>query len=195
MGHSGKAETRAEVLGVRARLDPAELASRDASRCARVLRRLRELGPAVVACHVSVEPEPDTMALLEELVEAGIAVLLPWLADRESVRTPRWCWWAGEPLAAGYACIPTPDSPCAPVDVLSGADLIILPGLAGTSSGVRLGRGGGWYDRALLHARTATPRWLLLNDTEVRDHLPADPWDQCVTALVTERRWIDCRSE
>ena len=194
LGHSGKAETRAEVLAARARLDAAELASRDAARSARLLRRLGGLRPEVVACHVSYGPEPSTLELLEVLAESEAAVLLPWLPDLAAVRgQPRWCWWSGEPLAAGHAGIPTPDSPCAPLDVLSRADLVILPGLAGTSAGARLGRGGGWYDRALLHARTDTPRWLLLNDSEVRDQLPADDWDQPVTDIVSERRWIDCK--
>jgi 5-formyltetrahydrofolate cyclo-ligase len=92
-------------------------------------------------------------------------------------------------MISGWGGIPTPSTKGTP-DVLSQADVIIMPGLAGTLSGARLGTGGGWYDQALLHANPKTPRWLLLNDDEVVDALPQDIWDQPVTDLVTEKRWI-----
>ena len=188
-----KTEARTRLKAERAGLDPAELARRDAARTARLLKRLSKLSPGVVACYVSAEPEPGTMDLLEELAESGLDVLLPDLTDARAVRQPRWCWWSGEPMTSGYAGIPTPVAPPQPPAVLGRADLIILPGLAGTTAGVRLGQGGGWYDRALAHARADAPRWLLLNDSEIVDDLPADDWDQPVTDLVTEQRWTDCR--
>ena len=42
-----------------------------------------------------------------------------------------------------------PDSPSGGPDTLSDAELIIVPAFAVDPSGIRLGRGGGWYDRAL----------------------------------------------
>ncbi|NYV75509.1 5-formyltetrahydrofolate cyclo-ligase, partial [Streptomyces sp. UH6] len=54
--------------------------------------------------------------------------------------------------------------------------------------GMRLGRGGGSYDRVLarLAAAGATPALVvLLYDTELRDTVPTEPHDRPVTAAAT----------
>ena len=56
----------------------------------------------------------------------------------------------------------------------------------------RLGRGGGWYDGALLHAGQSTPVVLLLNRDEVLEAIPAQPWDRRVDRLATPDGLVDC---
>jgi 5-formyltetrahydrofolate cyclo-ligase len=51
--------------------------------------------------------------------------------------------------------------------------------------GTRLGRGGGYYDRALAHARSDALLVAVLFDEELRDDVPAGPHDRRVTAVVT----------
>lgn len=66
-------------------------------------------------------------------------------------------------------------------------DLIIVPGLAFDRRGVRLGRGGGHYDRFLQHVdrrRTAVAGWTLA--AFVVPQLPHEPHDQRVNWLITE---------
>ena len=72
------------------------------------------------------------------------------------------------------------------------ADVVLLPGLAGTLSGDRLGSGGGWYDRALAWARPDTRLGLLLFAEEVLPEVPTDDWDRPVDFLVTEAGPLDC---
>jgi 5-formyltetrahydrofolate cyclo-ligase len=69
------------------------------------------------------------------------------------------------------------------------ADAVLVPALAVGRDGVRLGRGGGSYDRALARVAPGTPRAALLFDEELVDALPADPWDVPVTDVVSPSGW------
>lgn len=75
-------------------------------------------------------------------------------------------------------------------------DLLLVPLLAVTSSGVRLGQGGGYYDRALAVLRSTRPVTAigLAWDVQIVDALPRDPWDQLLDAIATPTRLVDCRA-
>jgi 5-formyltetrahydrofolate cyclo-ligase len=99
---------------------------------------------------------------------------------------------------------PTPDIACfvagasgAAFDPSSGEELppdavdvcVLVPGLAFDSRGVRLGRGGGWYDRALLR-HPAAMRIGLAYDFQVAASLPEASWDVRMHAVATEVRLL-----
>ncbi|MEV6966420.1 5-formyltetrahydrofolate cyclo-ligase [Hamadaea sp. NPDC051192] len=65
------------------------------------------------------------------------------------------------------------------------AELIVVPAVAVDRTGVRLGRGGGSYDRALARVPAGTPVIALLHDGELVHRLAAQPHDRRVTAVVT----------
>ena len=71
------------------------------------------------------------------------------------------------------------------VDAIATADLVIVPALAVDETGVRLGRGGGSYDRALARVRPGVQIVALLHDGELAHRLPAEPHDRRVTAVIT----------
>jgi 5-formyltetrahydrofolate cyclo-ligase len=65
------------------------------------------------------------------------------------------------------------------------ADVVVVPALAVSRAGVRLGRGGGYYDRALRHARDGALVVAVVFDDEVVDEVPAEPHDHRVDVVVT----------
>lgn len=72
-------------------------------------------------------------------------------------------------------------------------DIILVPLLAVTRYGVRLGQGGGHYDRTLaaLRARRDVLAVGIAWDMQLVDALPADPWDATLDALATPLGWRD----
>lgn len=64
--------------------------------------------------------------------------------------------------------------------------LILVPGLAFTRDGHRLGRGGGYYDRLLAPCRPHSLALGVCFDLQLVADLPCEPHDQPVDAVITE---------
>lgn len=118
--------------------------------------------------------EPGSPELLQALSSRGCTVYVPvLLADRDL----DWKQWK-TPQALG-------------VDAMSRADVVIVPALAVDRRGVRLGRGGGSYDRALAQAPAEALVVALLHRRELIAQLPAQPWDVPVAAVAAPDGWTD----
>lgn len=76
---------------------------------------------------------------------------------------------------------PAPEAPRVTADEI---DLWLVPGVAFTAAGGRLGRGGGFYDRALAMRRPGAPAWGVCFDEQVVDALPAEAHDVPVDRVV-----------
>lgn len=136
---------------------------------------------ATVAAYVSVGREPGTGQLLDALHAAGKRVLLPVLrADNDL----DWCVFDG-PLEPASRGLLEPTGPRLGVDAIAGADVVLVPGLAASVDGDRLGRGGGSYDRALARVGAGVPIGVLLHDGETGLDVPIEPHDRRVTHVVT----------
>jgi 5-formyltetrahydrofolate cyclo-ligase len=85
---------------------------------------------------------------------------------------------------AGRRGLLEPAGPLLGVDAVTSAQVVIVPGVAVDRCGVRLGRGGGSYDRVLTRTGSAFTV-VLLHDGEVVDSVPAAEHDQRVAAAAT----------
>nr|WP_259464776.1 5-formyltetrahydrofolate cyclo-ligase [Streptomyces sp. TLI_171] len=179
-----KAALRSRLLAERRALSGAERAAA-AEALAGHAARLVPAG-ATVAAYVSVGAEPGTRPLLTALAAAGVRVLLPVLLPDNDLD---WAPYEGaDRLAPAARGLLEPLAARLGPDAIEAADLVLLPGLAVDSRGVRLGRGGGSYDRVLarLRAAGATPLLVtLLYPHELRPSVPAEPHDLPVHAVVT----------
>jgi 5-formyltetrahydrofolate cyclo-ligase len=138
---------------------------------------------ATVAAYVSIGKEPGTGSLIEMLHAQGRRVILPALLRDNDLD---WAVYTGsDGLVSGGRGLLEPVGPRLGVDAIAGADLVLTPGLAVDRTGMRLGRGGGSYDRALGRVPVGTPVGILLYDGEVVDSVPADAHDRRVMWAVT----------
>lgn len=169
--------------------------TRSARECATLAEELSDValeaidGSRCVAAYVSRPAEPGTAPLLAALRRNGVRVLLPVLGPALS---RRWADYRGasdlEVRAPGRP--PEPSGPAFDAEVLAEADVIVTPALAIDRAGIRLGQGGGWYDRALLHARPDATVLAVVYDEEYLDApLPRDIHDVPVDAVTTPTRW------
>ena len=60
----------------------------------------------------------------------------------------------------------------------------LVPGLAFTADGRRLGYGGGWYDRLLAMASSSSAKLGIAYQFQMLDDLPCEPHDMKLTAIV-----------
>ncbi|WP_328970033.1 5-formyltetrahydrofolate cyclo-ligase [Streptomyces sp. NBC_00239] len=187
---SAKADLRRELLAARRALS-AEAVAAAADALAERALSLPELSAAdTVAAYVPVGTEPGTLALLDVLRGRGTRVLLPVLLPDNDLD---WAVYEGPaslaPVAhAGKMQLLEPAGPRLGPDAVTGADTVLLPGLAVDGRGMRLGRGGGSYDRVLARLQRAGAHpalVVLLYATEVVEHVPAEPHDHPVQAVVT----------
>jgi 5-formyltetrahydrofolate cyclo-ligase len=184
MTRAAKQQLRTDLLAARAARSPAQIEAARAAIRATVLARQSSEGWRCVAGYLPLRTEPGSLALLAGLAARDVRVLVPRLLPSRDLD---WVQW--EPEAPGPVDPMSPPGEPLGTDAIAAADITLVPALAVTRDGIRLGRGGGSYDRALARARPAAQLVALLYDDEVLDRLPRDPWDVSVTAAVTPAGW------
>lgn len=181
-----KAELRARLLETRRGLTADEREAAGAALEKRV-RDLPELASGrTVALYISTGTEPGTQEIAESMRNAGTRVLLPVLLPDNDLD---WAEYRGRAaLERSSRGLLEPTGPRLGRQAVTEADAILLPGLAVDVHGVRLGRGGGSYDRVLarLHAAgVSPPLMVLLYPHEVVASVPREPHDHLVDVAVT----------
>jgi 5-formyltetrahydrofolate cyclo-ligase len=185
-----KRQVRRDLLAVRAAMADDELDQAGAALTRHALA-LPELAAArTVAAYVSVGHEPGTRPLLAALRARGARVLLPVLLPDDDLD---WGEYRGaeelvEAEHPGRIRLYEPTGERLGPGAVTEADVVLLPGLAADPRGVRMGRGGGSYDRALARLAGVVPGpvlVVLLYGHELVDRLPDEPHDQPVHAAVT----------
>lgn len=155
---------------------------------------------STVAAFASMGSEILMMPLLEAMFDTDCRVLVPRLGAGMEVG---WSELNGlddlrdQRNADGSINTHRPQEPenaAEGPEVLTSAELIIVPAFAVDEHGFRLGRGGGWYDRALEH-RSSTARvvavcwpWEPTDET-----VPHEPHDIPVDGVLTPDGYADVR--
>ena len=179
-GDAAKAELRERFLAARQERSPAARAAAAAAVAAALLARLARV--RVLAAFVPDDTEPGAGRLPAAFTQLGARVLLPVVPD--SGAELRWAVDTGR-LTPGRFGLSEPAGPRLGPTALGTAEVVVVPALAVDHQGIRLGRGGGYYDRALVHARPDAVVVALVFDDELVDRLPALEHDRPVTAVVT----------
>nr|WP_296070842.1 5-formyltetrahydrofolate cyclo-ligase [uncultured Actinoplanes sp.] len=175
-----KRALRSQLLTVRRSLSRSALARAATAIQDQTLAFVRREAPTTVAAYVPIGAEPGGPALPSVLASAA-RVLLPVLLPSGDLD---WAEYTGS-LIAGPRGLLEPPGPRLGVHAVREAGLIFVPALAVDRRGMRMGRGGGSYDRALARARAGQMIVALLHDGELVASVPAEAHDRPVHAVLT----------
>ncbi len=183
---SNKAEMRAEIRLRLARLyaEPdggRALRDEHSHRICAALRQHAAWNRARLICaFLPLGAEPQIAQLWEDSETAfcfprihGEKLQLVRITEREVLRRADWK-------------MRLPEFEMAPVVSLSEVDLLLVPGVAFTKQGARLGRGGGYYDRLLATKAPHTTALGICFAAQLVAELPSESHDLPVDAVVTE---------
>lgn len=158
-----------------------------ACRLAEVRALLPRETPGTVCTYLPFGHEPGSPAMAEALRAGGQRVLLPRFAPGSGGSgTPDWAVFEGtESLVDGPFGLRQPSGPALGSAACAEAALVLVPALAVDRKGTRLGRGAGWYDRALICARPGAVLLAVIRDEELVQALPTEPHDVPMTGALT----------
>ena len=185
-----KGTVRAMVQRAVCGMAPAVRSRGDAEICARAESVPELRGARALAGYHPMGDEVDILPLLSELLACGVRLVLPRVfPDRREMSMVE-----VRDLVAD--CVPGVYGILEPRDGLAEIPLgeiqaVLVPGVAFTASGHRLGRGGGYYDR-FLRACPDAVRTALCYDEQVLPTIPLDEHDESVDLVVTPTRQYRC---
>ncbi len=177
---------------MRARLRDAP--PRDSAMLCRKLAELDALARTdCLVAFLAFQHEPQTDSFLEN-----------WLANHKRLILPRFQHESRNyelvevtnltsQTTPGFYGIREPKSQLVAIQALSENCAWLVPGLAFTTSGSRLGRGAGYYDRLF----TKFPQGKRIGiawEMQLLPEIPIDPWDVRMDFVVTEARTLECAS-
>jgi 5-formyltetrahydrofolate cyclo-ligase len=182
-GRAAKVALRDQLVTARNRRSLAEVGAAARAIAGQLLATSEVRRAATVAAYVSMSGEPGTGPLIDALQAAGKRVILPVLLPDDDLD---WAVYRGpDELVAARRGLLEPAGEWLGADAVATADVVLVPGVAVSPTGLRLGRGGGSYDRALGRVPVGTFTCVLLYDEEVGLDVPVEPHDRPVRAVAT----------
>ncbi|WP_249494053.1 5-formyltetrahydrofolate cyclo-ligase [Kocuria rhizophila] len=187
---AAKATLRAHVLERRRHRGAGVRREAQAGLGTHLTRLLAETGAGDVAGFLPLPDEPPLLPALEDAHRRGRRVWLPVVAPR---RTLAWVQWRpGAALVDG--ALPGLREPAGPrhgLEVFAAVRVLVVPVVAVDRSGVRLGFGGGYYDRFLEALETAghRPRTVaccFADEVLPAGEVPSEPHDAVLAEVLTE---------
>ncbi len=178
-----KKNIRKQVKSAVLALSPEQKAAQSQALCERLLRLIAERMPRVVALF---SPLPDEIDISPLASLIGCRVVLPRVGDGAN----------GEPdmeffdynqqamVSGAYGIIePQGCEPCRAKEI----DLMVVPGVAFSSDGVRLGRGKGYYDRYLAREEFRAYCVGVCYACQLREDIPSEPHDKRVDEVIASK--------
>lgn len=137
----------------------------------------------------SMPDEVQTNEILAGMLEAGKEVAIPLITGPRKMEAAAFSDMA-DLVPEKYGILTVKPEKRRILDP-SELDFVLVPGVAFSKNGIRLGMGGGYYDDFLKRASSAF-RLAVVYGCQVFDTVPQEPWDEQVDAILTEKGIAVC---
>ncbi|MCA9271728.1 MAG: 5-formyltetrahydrofolate cyclo-ligase [Phycisphaerales bacterium] len=178
-----KANLRKEIGKRLADLGEKEIRRRSALACGHLMERYPS--PGMAMAYLAMPGEADPAGAIAMWRMRGVRVAAPRVNWADKTMEPALLGVDGGELVESRFGLREP-GPGAPVVSIDEIGLVIVPALAYSRSGERLGRGGGFYDRFLARLSPGAVTVGLVLSCQVVDEVPAEAHDMSVGVVITE---------
>lgn len=138
--------------------------------------------------YVSFGTEIYTHDLIRQALADGKHVVVPICNTADHTVTLSEVRHFPDDLEEGHYGILEVKASCMRIVEPGQLDLVLVPGMAFTESGNRMGFGGGYYDRFLETVSDSCITVALIREDFIYDRIPMEPHDKSVDVLITEKR-------
>lgn len=140
-----------------------------------------------VFAFIPLPAEPDIIPLIDMALGQGKQVLVPICEENGRMRfAPLTTAWKSELVRGKHHILCPKDNTSDQPPLEESNPIILVPGLAFTTNGNRLGRGGGYYDRYLETWGARLYKIGVCLQIQLLPALPTEPNDQKVDIVVTD---------
>ena len=182
---------REEILSKRAKVTKEKREVNSKKRIEKLMASSYYKQAHTIMSFISFSDEVNTHDFIKEAIEDGKQIVVPITFPKvpeikASILT------SFSQLEAGFYNILTPKKEFHKFIDPKEIDLVIVPGLAFSKDGYRVGYGGGYYDRFLSKIPDTTTIAIAFQ-LQILEDLPTDDFDIPVDYIYTEENIIDCR--
>lgn len=177
-----KAKLRAEVRLRRRSRSVEEQGAATAGLTEQLIALVRHRAPALVGCYLSGGHEPSTRPFLGWAAANGVGVLVP-LSRPDGLLD--WVPATNGPEQTGLFGISEMVGEVVPAGVFESVNLLLIPAAAVDRSGMRMGWGRGYFDRALASLEEPPAVFAVVYDEELLDSVPRESHDRPVDGVIT----------
>ena len=178
---------RREMRSVLQELTPDQIVSASKAVVIQIQHSLRFRHAKTIALYWAVDWEIDLSHLLSPEISTGKSFALPrWNSRHEDYEFA--LLDSVSQIVTGLYGIHEPAPECSVLEHQV-IDLVLIPGLAFSRAGARLGRGRGYYDRLLGPLKSDFCG--VCHDVQLKDDVPSNHWDKPMHCIVTPSQSID----
>ena len=189
-----KHSIRKKLLSERSKLSP-EIILENSKKITESLLKLDIYQQSTnIMLYIATPSEVQTEEIIKTAQKDRKKVFVPLIIRRDQPMLPSLLNDFEKELSTGYLGILQPRKEFFRIYPPSILNLIIVPGVAFTLQGHRLGRGGGYYDRFLSQLKKDTISVALAFEMQILAQIPHDQNDFPVDYIITEQRVIPIRS-
>ncbi|MDX8385556.1 MAG: 5-formyltetrahydrofolate cyclo-ligase [Gallionella sp.] len=193
MVQATKQSIRKHIKGLREQLSDAERAAYNEAITARLMLLPEYLQADAVLGYMNFGAEFASELWVAQALSEGKRVALPRVNHHTNHLDLYWVEDIEGQLAQGLRGIREPVvERCERLAGLNEVEFALLPGVAFTREGARLGYGGGFYDKLLANAEVSPVLAAAAYSLQLVEHIPQEATDVKIEWIITEQESVSC---